>query len=602
MNIRRTITISLLILSITGASLLFAFADTALIKYREAEKKEALIFRKKGNITEKKIVPVAELYRAVYTKYPHAKIADDALFKEARLYEKLYRIYLNAKYFETAVELYKKVLSQYPKSSWADDAIYLTALLMWEKRQVEPALNYLTEIQELFPGTNGAREAQILMKKIKNKDSEANELKGNRAFVKNIRHWTGERYTRVVIDLTREVKYNYGILNDPDRLFIDIEPALVTKEMLTQKFEINQGFLQGIRVGQFSGSIGRIVLDFDKIKKFNIFNLNEPFRLVVDIFSDSHESVNSMARVKTEESKSVPKHVNEKEETITTEKPAGATESNKETEATIESKTEIKTASETEEEIIAEPNVNSDGTYSLARQLGLGVKKIVIDPGHGGKDPGAIGVDGIKEKEVVLSVALNLAEYLKQDGYAVYLTRDKDVFLSLEERTARANSLEADLFISIHANANRNKKLMGIETYYLNFAVSAEEMEVAARENATSQKSIGELQKLIRKIMLDSKIKESRDFATAVHRQLVSAIKAHYPTNDLGVKKAPFYVLIGAQMPAVLLEVSFVSNKIEARRLAETNYKTMLALGIKKGIITYGQDLGGQAFLRSSTP
>jgi len=602
MNIRRTITISLLILSITGASLIFAFADTALIKYREAEKKEALIFRKKGNITEKKIVPVAELYRAVYTKYSHAKIADDALFKEARLYEKLYRIYLNAKYFETAVELYKKVLAQYPKSSWADDAIYLTALLMWEKRQVEPALNYLTEIQELFPGTNGAREAQILMKKIKNKDSEANELKGNRAFVKNIRHWTGERYTRVVIDLTREVKYNYGILNDPDRLFIDIEPALVTKEMLTQKFEIKQGFLQGIRVGQFSGSIGRIVLDFDKIKKFNIFNLNEPFRLVVDIFSDSHESVNSMARVKTEESKSVPKHVNEKEETITTEKPAGATENNKETEATIESKTEIKTASETEEEIIAEPNVNSDGTYSLARQLGLGVKKIVIDPGHGGKDPGAIGVDGIKEKEVVLSVALNLAEYLKQDGYAVYLTRDKDVFLSLEERTARANSLEADLFISIHANANRNKKLMGIETYYLNFAVSAEEMEVAARENATSQKSIGELQKLIRKIMLDSKIKESRDFASAVHRQLVSAIKAHYPTNDLGVKKAPFYVLIGAQMPAVLLEVSFVSNKIEARRLAETNYKTMLALGIKRGIITYGQDLGGQAFLRSSTP
>lgn len=614
MNMLKNVIMMLVLILVPGVQITNAFTENAQMKYRDAEKKEARLFKRANSITEKKILIIAELYRDTYTKFPQSKAADDALFHEARLYEKLYRIFLNEKYFNNAIDLYKNLVSQYPGSSWADDSIYFTALLLWEKREIESALNYLTEVQKLYPNSDGAKEAAALTKKIKIKESEGNKTKENKANVKSIRHWTGKRYTRVVIDITKAIKYNYGILNDPDRVFIDIEPALISKELLTQKFEINEGFLQGIRVGQFSGSIGRIVLDFDKIKKFNIFSLNEPYRLVIDIYSDSHEPKSNMiakaeTKIEEEKTRSSTESKNENKEEMGPFRPASQKDTPAHPELGAENNEEKtpfneeeKAKNEPEEEKIAKPNVNSDGTYSLARQLGLGLKRIVLDPGHGGKDPGAIGIDGIKEKDVVLSVSLDLADFLRQEGYTVYLTREKDVYLSLEERTAMANSLEADLFVSIHANSNRNRKLMGIETYYLNFAVSAEEMAVAARENATSQKSIGELQKLIKKIMLDSKIKESKDFAGVVHKQLVSAIKKRYSTNDLGIKKAPFYVLIGAQMPAVLLEISFVSNKIEAQRLSDTDYKSLVALAIKKGILMYGQDLGGQAYLRSSIP
>lgn len=540
-------------------SLIIYAADNAKGQYRkflELDKKEKLMFRVDRKVKEKEIIAIAERYKQIYTNYPNLKIADDALHREACIYEKAYRIFLKDNYRLKAIDLHKKLVSAYPKSIFADDSIYAIAVLEWEKREGEQALIYLKQLDELYPNSNIKVKAQALRIEINRESKKINKVNSNLAVINNIRHWTGKKYTRVVVDIDRKTDYKYGTLPEPDRLFIDVSSAVLTQELIKQKIEVKEGFLQGIRTGQFTYNTSRVVLDFDKIKRFDIFSLDNPFRIVVDIYADEG---------------------NVKEKTASNDNVVRAEPMD----------------AGVSEKYIPEPKKNSDGGYSLVRQLGLGVKKIVIDPGHGGKDPGAIGVNGIKEKDITLMIAKQLEALLKQDGFVVYLTRDKDIYLSLEERTAIANSLEADLFISIHVNSSKNRRLRGIETYYLNFAVTESEMEVAARENATSEKSVGELQKLIRKIMLNSKIKESMDFADTVHNNLVQQVKKNHDTINLGVKKAPFYVLIGAQMPAILVEVSFLSNPVDAKKLSDRDFMVALAEGIKGGIIKYGETLNG---------
>jgi N-acetylmuramoyl-L-alanine amidase len=238
------------------------------------------------------------------------------------------------------------------------------------------------------------------------------------------------------------------------------------------------------------------------------------------------------------------------------------------------------------------PSANRAGSYSLARQLGLGARRIVIDAGHGGHDPGTIGRGGLEEKDLVLDVALRLAEMVRSElGAEVLLTRSTDVFVPLEERTAVANSRAADLFLSIHANSSRNPKARGIETYFLSFARNAHAEAVAARENAISPATIKDLQNLVKAITLNSKIDESRDFAAAVQDGLVSGARAHHPVPDRGVHTAPFYVLIGANMPAVLAEIAFVSNPEDEKRLRTPEYRAVLARSLLSGVRRYLESL-----------
>ena len=233
---------------------------------------------------------------------------------------------------------------------------------------------------------------------------------------------------------------------------------------------------------------------------------------------------------------------------------------------------------------------------TIAKQLGLRIKRIVIDPGHGGNDPGAIGRGGLKEKDVVLRIGRMLRDKLKKKGFQVFMTREDDTFIPLEERTAFANTKEADLFVSIHANASPKRSASGIETYFLNLTTDEEAMRVAARENATSGKKMSDLQFILFDLMQTSKINESSKLASMVQRSLVSTVKRRYRgVNDLGVKQAPFYVLIGANMPSILVEVSFISNPREERRLRSRRYLECLADGIMKGIEGYISELESMA-------
>jgi N-acetylmuramoyl-L-alanine amidase len=240
------------------------------------------------------------------------------------------------------------------------------------------------------------------------------------------------------------------------------------------------------------------------------------------------------------------------------------------------------------------PAANANGQFSLARQLGLGISRIVLDAGHGGHDPGA-RANGLSEAELVLDVTLRLRALLeKQPGMEVVLTRDRDVFVPLEERTAMANRAGADLFLSIHANASRNPRARGIETYFLNFASNPEAEAVAARENSASGKSMHSLPEIVRAIALNNKIDESRDFADMVQKAMVRRLSAkNRQAKDLGVKQAPFVVLIGAGMPSVLAEISFVTNRTESALLKTGFYRQQIAESLMDAIVRYQRSLKG---------
>ena len=237
----------------------------------------------------------------------------------------------------------------------------------------------------------------------------------------------------------------------------------------------------------------------------------------------------------------------------------------------------------------------ADGQTSLVRALGLKIGRIVIDAGHGGHDSGTLGVDGLEEKDVVLDVALRLGKILHDRlGAEIIYTRSDDTFIPLETRTAIANKAQADLFLSIHANSSSDASARGVETYYLNFTSSPDALETAARENAVSDQSIHQLSDLVKKIALQEKIDESREFASDVEASLYGGLqKGNAGLKNRGVKKAPFVVLIGANMPSILAEISFVTNPKDAGQLRQPEYRQRVAESLYKGVAKYAGGLSG---------
>jgi N-acetylmuramoyl-L-alanine amidase len=239
----------------------------------------------------------------------------------------------------------------------------------------------------------------------------------------------------------------------------------------------------------------------------------------------------------------------------------------------------------------AAPPLPAAAKLSLAQQLGLGVRRVVIDAGHGAHDPGAIGVGGLQEKDVTLDLALRVRDLLRQEGFETFLTRDRDVYLPLEERTARANTERGDLFLSLHCNSSDAGNLNGVETYFLNLASSRRAMATAARENSMSVARMSDLEHILRAIFA-SKMDESSRFAEMVQKSLTKAIRKRYrDVKDLGVKQAPFYVLIGAEMPSILAEVSFINHRVEGRRLADDAYRQVIAAAIADGVKRYSKSV-----------
>ena len=357
--------------------------------------------------------------------------------------------------------------------------------------------------------------------------------------VTDIRFLTTGTYTRVMMDLSQAVRYESHRLpadaskNLPPRIYVDIfgaRLAMNSKESIL----IDDGLLRQVRVGQFSQDVVRVVLDMTSTRNHNAFLLPDPYRLVIDIQGQAPAEVLAPAA----KNKPVPV-VTAKEKTSPT----------------------------------------------------VGIRKIVLDPGHGGKDPGAIGVGGIAEKDIVLSIAKKLAKKLQKEmGIHVVLTRKDDSFIPLEDRTAIANAENADLFVSLHMNASPNADARGIETYYLDKTTDEAAMRLAARENATSRKNVSDLQFILSDMVQSMNLEESISLAYRLQASLVDGMsKRMEDVRDLGVKKALFYVLVGARMASVLVEMSFITNKSEGRAMSQENYQDAMVEALYEGIQRYAQ-------------
>lgn len=394
------------------------------------------------------------------------------------------------------------------------------------------------------PSAGGAGESSPSKQEKKRRD----ETKKPVSLVKEVRFWSNPDYTRVAISLDAEATFESHQIkrneNDPtpSRLYIDVSGAKLAPGL--KDVPVRDGFLKSVRVGQYRADVVRIVLDVENIRDHKVFSFADPFQIVVDVKG---------------------------------ERPVELTQ----TKATIENISPVVETVKAE----AKPK---DPDPAVKPKPGK-IRRIVVDAGHGGHDPGAVGAGGTFEKDVVLSIAQKVTDKLRKElGIDVVMTRSADVFLELTERTAIANKVNADLFVSVHANAALNRNVSGIETYYLNLAKSEKAAQLAARENNTSLEKVSVLQAILFDLMVNYKINDSAHLAEEVQKGLVKKVSAEYPgVKNHGVKQGPFYVLVGATMPSILVEVAFLSNEKEEARLRDPAYQELTARGIFDGIKAY---------------
>ncbi len=493
-----------------------------------------------------------EKFHDVYRQDPSGPWAAAGLYKSGELYHKLYKYSLKKSDKKEALDIYERVNKSFPRSEYrrkADEAKRIlsqtgTPKIASKKESHEikyakgPEDNIANKINELS-------SAQTPLKK-NIKTSESKNI-----IVNGVRFWSNPSYTRVVIDADSETPYTHRLLkkdtsiNKPQRLYVDLSNSKMGKTI--DKFiPINDHLLSNVRAGQRTSDTVRVVVDIKSFETYKIFSLNNPFRIIIDVRGSVAKATMPFIRPDSKDAK------------------------------------------------IA--------SSALAKQLSLGVSRIVIDPGHGGHDFGAPGyIKGVYEKDIVLKIAKRLAKQIRKKLHCeVFMTRNDDRHLTLEERTAIANTKNADLFISIHTNAARDRKAFGVETFFLNLATDNDSILVAARENATSTKNISDLQTILSDLMQNAKIYESSRLAIHVQESMYHHLRRKFSRiKNKGVKQAPFYVLLGAQMPAILIETSFISNSRECKRLVSAKYQDQMCEAIVNGIQYYIKETKPTALMKT---
>jgi N-acetylmuramoyl-L-alanine amidase len=725
--------------------------------------REALNGRPLGERTRHGYQRVIDAYRRVYFGSPTSSKADPSVVATAELMVEMGRRFDDNKILRGAIEQYHFLRKEYPGSKYRFDALFtIGEIYKDDLNDPGQARIAFEDFLLRYPRNHLAEDARAAVKAI---DAEAEEREHARQKsahkqrpanvgassdaavessnagddgrstlprVTGVRHWSTPDYTRVAIDVEREVKFGSQRISNPDRIFFDLRDTKLASTLVGKTFDVDDGFLKKIRVAEFQPGRTRIVLEVDNLASYDAFLLPDPYRLIIDVHGkDDHgkqsratalanreaggtkarsagdasiagssesdddssepeaspgEESRSVARkaqadstkkkdvvrfsrsgVETDvpaedadadsespssakpgngvgvirttvsvkgSTRKIPKTIVEADDHVpstvarleheklrpeVTDRASNPSEASGETPTKADSRSASTSSlsssarrkksrsgatartsnsgdlhSDTHPES-REARPTAAGDRSLIRALGLKIGKIVIDAGHGGHDTGTIGPNGLCEKDVVLDVAKRLGRLLETRlGAEVIYTRKDDTFIPLETRTAIANRERADLFISIHANSSSDSDARGVETYYLNFTSSPEALEVAARENAVSEKSIHELQDLVKKIALKEKIEESREFAGDVQQSLYGGLAlSNAGVRDRGIKKAPFIVLIGANMPSILAEISFVSNPTDARKLETSEHRQRIAESLYRGVSKYVNGLSG---------
>lgn len=497
-------------------------------------------------------------------RYPSHNKAPSAYYLLGKACSGLHSVSLAKQDAQRAVHFFNILSTRYTKSSLADDALYLQAEIEYSTlNNPDNARQCCELILHQYPQGDRTKKARLLMKKLptplrKTFAVEAVEQtqRSLPTQVTGIRHWTDNNHTRVVIELNHQTQFKVNTLppsqndNSSARLYLDLLGATKASS-LANSYPVNQGVVKKIRVGINRKSI-RVVCDLSELTRYAVLELQNPPRIVIDIAREK----GAVLTTNQPQLESTPQVGQQDITTVLSQVP------------------------ESQPMRIHLPDVATKSKGTL---------RIVVDAGHGGKDPGAVGPNRLYEKDVVLKLAKKLASRLRSSlGCEVLLTRDRDVYIPLRQRTAYANEVDADLFISIHANASINKKIFGIETFYLNFSKNDKAIAVAARENGMSIKEMGDLELILFDMMANAKINESSRLATEIQTSLISSLSRRYSdVKDMGVRQGPFHVLLGATMPSVLVEVAFISNKMEAKRLNSSVYRDRAAEAIVTGVKKY---------------
>jgi N-acetylmuramoyl-L-alanine amidase len=522
---------------------------------------------------------VVAAYEAIVNRYPSSGYCDDALWRGGRLALDAFAQFGEVGEKTAGVRLLQRLSSQYSSSRFAS--------------QVPGAIAAAAAPAEASPPARTTSPSRI-------------------ATIKSIRRVVLPDAVRVVIELDGEVSFHDERLANPVRVFVDLPATRAAPDLVdrTIRFESDADVVRQVRIGRHPNNTTRVVVDAANISSYSVYPLYSPYRLIIDCIRETALTTATVPPLFLSKPpppapplparRTVPAFAI----TLPGVKPAipapntaarvapaplrGRRNASMYADVLPDVTPSIPISVSTQPPAIPPPPApavaatpperNIAGGFSMARQLGLSVSRIVIDPGHGGQDPGA-SARGTTEAALVLDIALRLEKLLADvPGVEVILTRRTDEYVPLPERTAIANREGADLFLSIHANANSNTKASGIETYFLNFANNASAAAIAARENAASGHAMGALPDFVKMIALNNKLDESRDFANHVQRAMIERLAtANKDVKDLGVKQAPFVVLIGAAMPSVLAEISFLTNPQEARLLRGGTYRQRIA-------------------------
>ena len=504
---------------------------------------------------------VVSAFDAVPRTDPSSGYCDDALMAIGELYEAMADRFGRDDYRLKAVETYAFSAREYPHSKHR-----ATVLARAERLGGTLTVDSVGSGKQPAsrPSTAGVSQVVPALSDASHPAGEVIRPPGaatwasQRVEITQIRHHSYDDGTRVVLSIEGRMPLKYDRLGKPERLYIDLFGGRMSAALIKGiELDIGDSLLSSARLAQNRTNKARLVLDLRRPVSFDAFWLDNPGRLVLDVrASGTPRSARTAQALDPARSEPVA--------------PRAA-------------------------------QTTADGKHSLTRALGLKLGRILIDPGHGGHDTGSIGHGGLKEKDVVLDISKRLGRLLgKKLGAEVLLTRESDVFVPLEERTKAANDRGADLMISVHCNSARNSRVRGIETYYLDFTSDSWELGVASNENAASRRSVHELEDLLSKIARKDNIDESKEFAGRVQSRLYSGISKHSSSiKNRGIRKAPFIVLIDAEMPAVLVEIGFISNRTDEGLMRKSSFREEVAEYLFRGISDYAGSLGSVTHHRS---
>lgn len=607
---------------------------------------------------------VVASYQRVYLITPHATEVPESLMAVSELNTEMGDRF-GRSFYQAAADSYLFLMREYPNSKYAQEAMLRVGKLQKDQLG-EPAAatktfqDFLKKYSR-SPNKRDAQEALAELALLRNTEPGAPPASSNAAAspgaetmtanlhktisggeparsgavprVRKIRTTATPDSTEIVIDLDDSAQFASGRIANPDRIYFDLHAAQLAPGLARTDFDVEGDLLTKIRVAQNQSGVVRVVLDIAGVRDYEASLTKKPARLVIELYGySSHGRASSVQTAKSAgASRPAVKHTGDppdyqpiapefvapapttqpdaaaKLSASAADAPAPPVKPSPEPRKTLPTKS-MKAGANSKPDLVqpaSAPQPTHDGQSTLTRTLGLKISRIVVDAGHGGHDTGTVGPTGLMEKDLCLDVALRVGKLFEEKlpGTQVVYTRSDDTFIPLEERTRIANEAKADLFVSIHANSSPDRNARGIETYYLNLKGSPEAMEVAARENAASQQNIHDLEDLVKRIARTEKIDESKELAEDIQDSLSRRVQKTAKTvRNRGVRKAPFVVLIGADMPSILTEISFLSNPSDEQLLKKPEHRQRIAEGVYQGVTQYLESINSLAVNTSGKP